>query len=158
MGRNPFYANYVRPLSTKNPPLQDLEEIFSQFFQYGNVVVYEDDIHVAKFPPKQEKNAIQLQLVECHHTPRPCLERSCSIYCKKEDYFPEKHTIYKVKTAILYRFQNQYSNHEPFEFRVLELEPTEDEYYTTFCVTIQGEILNLESLSLRGYVSKVVRL
>jgi hypothetical protein len=40
----------------------------------------------------------------------------------------------------------------------LELEPTKDEYYTTFCLTIEGEILNLESLSLRGYVSKLVRL
>lgn len=157
MGRNPFYADHVRPLPIQNRPLQELEEIFSQFFTIGNVVVYEDDeIQVATLSKQQEE--IQLQLIECQRTPRPCLERSCSIYRKKEDYFPKRKTIYKVKTAILYRFQNQHSNHEPFELRVLELEPTKDEYYTTFCLTIEGEILNLESLSLRGHVSKLVRL
>jgi hypothetical protein len=155
MGRNPFYADHVRPLPARHPPLQELEEIFSQFFTMGKVIVYEDDVQVATFSKQKE---IQLQLMECQRTPRPCLERSCSIYRKKEDYFPERKQIYKVKTAILYRFQNQHSNHEPFEFRVLELEPTKDEYYTTFCLTIEGEILNLESLSLRGYVSKLVRL
>ena len=158
MGRNPFYADHVRPLPTQHIPLQELEEIVSEFFRIGKVVVYEDeDVQVATLSKQQQE--IQLQLMECQLTPRPpCLERSCSIYRKKEDYFPDKKTIYNVKTAIRYQFQNKHSNYETFEFRVLELEPTETEYYTTFCLTIEGDILNLESLSLRGHVSKLVQL
>jgi hypothetical protein len=155
MGRSPFYADHVRPLKIHKPPLQELEEIFYQYFLMGDVIIYDDNIQVAKLKKSDE---IKLQITECKKTPSLLLERCCSVYRKKEDYLPETNMIYKVKTAILYKFQNKYSNQEPFEFRVLEIQNIDTEYYTSFCITIEGSILNIESLSLRGEISKLVRL
>jgi hypothetical protein len=73
-----------------------------------------------------------------------------------EDYFPEKESIYQITSATKYKFKNKYSWGEPFFYHVLELQNTDDSFYTTFCLKTDGAILNVESLSLRGYVSKVM--
>lgn len=152
MGRSPFYAEHVRPIK-KNKPIKELEEIFSYFFQSGDIIVYEDDIQVATL-----KSDVCLEIMESQQTLLPILERCCSIYRKREDYFPEKDKIYRINSAIIYRFCNKHSEYKPFEFHVLELENINKDYYTTFCLMTDGSLLNLESLSLRGYVLKIKKL
>lgn len=149
MGRSPFYAQHVVPIPTRTS-LKELEDVFKFLFQQGRVVVYDDDTKVST-----PSTPIYIRLLDSKTCPKPTLERCCSIYRKKEDHFPSNNSVYKVHSAILYRFQNRHSQHRPFEYHVLEVAHQDDNYYTTFCVRTDGAILNLESLSLRGYVSDV---
>lgn len=147
MGRNPFYAEHVRPTMSK-PVLKDLDTVFSYFFNMGEVVFY-DDTHVATI-----NKPLYIRIMKSEHCHLPVLERSCSIYRKMEDYFPRKENIYQVKAAIRYRFQNHYSENNVFEYNVLEIVNVDNDYYTTFCIKTDGAILNIESLSLRGYIQE----
>lgn len=151
MGRSPFYAEHVKPVEPR-PVLYDLDSIYSYFFEQGDVACYEDGTQVATLT-----DDLYVKISKCHHSKLPVLERSCSIYRKLEDNFPDSNdnNIYKIKTAIRYVFCNKYSNDQPFVYQILELTNVNDDYYTTFCVKTDGAILNIESLSLRGYASKV---
>lgn len=150
MGRSPFYAQHVVPIPTRSS-LKELEDVFKFMFQQGRVVVYDDDAKVST-----PSTPIYIRLLDSKTCPKPTLERCCSVYRKMEDHFPSNNSVYKVCSAILYRFHNRHSQHRPFEYHVLEVAHQDDNYYTTFCVRTDGAILNLESLSLRGYVSDVV--
>lgn len=149
MGRNPFYAQHVVPIPTRSV-LKELEDVYEFLFQHGNIVSYDDDTKVSK--PSTPIYIRVLHTQQCHP---PLLERSCSIYRKMEDRFPLTESIYEVRCALSYTFTNRHSHFKPFEYRVLELTHMDQDYYTTFCVRTDGAILNLESLSLRGYVSDV---
>ena len=153
MGRSPFYAEYVKPLK-KRETLQDLHDIFCYFFAVGLVSFYDDNTQMATIDRKDDN--LYIRIIHSEHTPLPALERSCSIYRKKEDHFPEKDSIYQIISATKHQFKNKYSWGEPFSYHVLELCNTDDSFYTTFCLKTDGAILNVESLSLRGYVSKVM--
>lgn len=149
MGRNPLYADYVVPIHCK-PSLPDLEDLFALFFRLGEVGYYDDDDQVATLP-----QPIYLRILQSEYMHLPLLERSCSVYRKVEDYFPKEQHLYQVVAAVRHRFRNQYSGHQPFEYRVLEIVNTDPEYHTTFCIRTDGALLNLESLSLRGYATHV---
>lgn len=151
MGRNPFYAEHIRPLKNR-PVIQDLDDIFCYLFAVGDISNF-DELQVAYLG---EWDDLYLRLIQCEYLPTPVLERSCSIYRKQEDRFPEMSSIYKVKSATHYKFRNQHSLQEPFVYNVLEVVNIDDECYTTFCLRTDGAILNVESLSLRGYVNKVM--
>lgn len=152
MGRSPFFADHVKPVQTKNS-LQDLDDIFHYFFNVGKKEYYDDNTETAKITNNEK---IYLRVIQSEYSQTPLLERSCSIYRKLEDHFPDKDNIYYVSSVCKYKFNNQYSGNEPFEFDVLELKNIDERYYTTFCVKTDGAILNIESLSLRGYISKLV--
>lgn len=147
MGRSPFYAEYVRPVTPK-PVLQDLDMAFSSIFKIGDVAFY-DDTHVATI-----HKPLYIRIMKSEHCRLPMLERSCSIYRKMEDYFPKKENIYQVRAAIRHRFRNHYSGGKVFEYNVLEIVNVDNDYYTTFCIKTDGAILNIESLSLRGYIQE----
>lgn len=148
MGRNPLFAEHVIPIHTKKT-IPELESIFSVFFQTGEIV-FHDDAHIATI-----SKPIYLSISGSDHAKIPFLERSCSVYRKTEDYFPEEKNIYQIVNAIRYKFCNRHSGNKPFEYHVLEIVNTDMECYTTFCIRTDGAILNLESLSLRGYCSHV---
>lgn len=153
MGRSPFYAEYVKPLKRKET-LQDLDDLFCYFFAVGEISSYDDDTQMAIIDGDVDN--LYIRIIQSEYTPLPTLERSCSIYHKMEDHFPEKENIYQIISATKYRFKNKYSWDEPFFYHVLELQNMDDNVYTTFCLKTDGAILNIESLSLRGYVSKVM--
>lgn len=153
MGRSPFYSEHVKPLKTK-PILQDLDDLFCYFFAVGEISFYEDNTQVATIDDNLDK--LYIQIVHSEYTPLPVLERSCSIYRKMEDHFPEKNNIYQIKSATKYKFKNKHSLGEPFSYHVLEISNVNDNFYTTFCLKTDGAVLNIESLSVRGYVSKVM--
>lgn len=148
MGRNPLFAEHVVPIHTKKV-IPELERIFSFFFQTGEIAFY-DDTHIATIT-----KPIYLRIFDSERIHIPFLERSCSIYRKMEDHFPEEKNSYRVVNAIRYKFCNRHSENTPFEYHILEIVNTDMEYYTTFCIRTDGAILNLESLSLRGYCSHV---
>jgi len=151
MGRSPFFAIHVKPLQKKNI-IPELEDIFEYFFKMGEVVYYEDDTQTATL----RNENVYVRITHSHHTPILTLERSCSTYQKLEDHFPEKQHTYQVTSAIRYKFKNKHSwGGEPFYYHVLELQNTDDNYYTTFCIKTDGAILNIESMSLRGYLSHI---
>lgn len=149
MGRSPFYAEHVKPVDQR-PVLHDLDSVFSYFFQQGTIVSYQDGTRVATL-----SDDLYIKILQSQHSKLPVLERSCSIYRKLEDNFPDRDNIYRVQSAIHYVFCNKHSDDQPFVFQVLELTNLDHDYYTTFCVKTDGAILNIESLSLRGYASKV---
>ena len=153
MGRSPFYAEHVKPLKRKET-LQDLDDLFCYFFAVGDISSYEDDTQMATIDSNVDN--LYIQIIQSEYTPLPTLERSCSIYRKMEDHFPEKDNIYQIVSATKYQFRNKYSWGEPFSYHVLELRNMDDNFYTTFCLKTDGAILNIESLSIRGYVSKVM--
>jgi len=153
MGRSPFYSENVRPLKEK-PVLQDLDDLFCYFFAVGETVFYEDNARVATIDSNMDN--LYIRIIQSEYVPLPTLERSCSIYRKMEDHFPEKDSIYRIKSAMKYSFKNKHSRGEPFSFHVLEISNINDNLYTTFCLKTDGAILNIESLSVRGYVSKVM--
>lgn len=154
MGRSPFYAEYVKPLKKKDT-LQDLDDIFCYFFAVGLVSFYDDNTQMATIDNNKD-NHLYLRIIQSEYTPLPTLERSCSIYRRMEDHFPEKDSIYQIISATKHQFKNKHSWGEPFSYHVLELSNMDDNLYTTFCLKTDGAILNIESLSLRGYVSKVM--
>lgn len=151
MGRSPFYAEHIRPLKTQ-PVIQDLEDIFCYLFAVGEVFTF-DDLQVAYLG---EWDQLYLRILQSDVRSTPVLERSCSIYRKQEDHFPKMSSIYKVKSATRYQFRNAHSLQELFVYHVLEVNHLDDNSYTTFCLRTDGAILNVESLSLRGYVKKVM--
>lgn len=153
MGRSPFYAEHVRPLKKKQI-MQDLDDLFCYFFAVGDVSFYDDNTQSATIDNNLDK--IYIQIIQSEYTPLPILERSCSIYRKIEDHFPEKTSIYELTSALKYKFKNKHSWGENFSYHVLELKNVDKNYYTTFCLKTDGAILNIESLSLRGYVSKII--
>lgn len=153
MGRSPFYSEHVKPLKKKET-LQDLDDLFCYFFAVGDVSSYEDQTQMAII--NGDDDNLYIRIIQSEYTPLPTLERSCSIYRKTEDHFPEKENIYQITSATKYQFKNKYSWGEPFFYHVLELRNMDDNVYTTFCLKTDGAILNIESLSLRGYVSKVM--
>lgn len=153
MGRNPLYADYVKPLAKKDL-LQDLDDLFCYFFAAGKIISYDDGVQTAVIDSKADR--MYVRILQSEHTPLPTLERACSVYRKAEDRFPKKESIYQIVSATKYQFQNEYSAGEPFTFHVLELRNTDPRFYTTFCLKTDGAILNLESLSVRGYASKVM--
>lgn len=148
MGRSPFFAEYVRPIHPK-PVLRVLDDVFSYFFNRGDIAFY-DESQVATI-----RGQVYICITESEHNRIPLLERSCSIYRKMEDYFPTGGSIYRVRSAIRYKFRNRHSGNRVFEYNVLELANLDTEYFTTFCIKTDGAILNIESLSLRGYANKV---
>lgn len=153
MGRSPFYAKYVKPLKKKDI-LQDLDDLFCYFFAIGVISYYDDNTQMATIDDNVDN--LYIRIIQSEYTPMPTLERSCSIYRKMEDHFPEKESIYQIISATKYQFKNKYSWGEPFSYHVLELSNINGNLYTTFCLKTDGAILNIESLSLRGYVSKVM--
>jgi len=153
MGRSPFYSEHVKPLK-KKPVLQDLDDLFCYFFAVGETVLYEDNTRVATID--QNIDNLYIRIIQSEYTPLPVLERSCSVYRKMEDHFPEKDSIYRIKSALKYSFKNKHSYGEPFSYHVLEISNINNDVYTTFCLSTDGAILNIESLSVRGYVSKVM--
>ena len=154
MGRSPFYTDYVKPLAQKDK-LQLLDDIFCYFFAVGDISSYDDGTLMATTDGKTN-NKLYIRIIKWEHTPSPLLERSCSVYQKMEDRFPEPENIYEVLSAIKYCFQNKHSGNKPFTYHVLELRNTNHRFYTTFCIKTDGALLNLESLTVRGYVSQVV--
>lgn len=153
MGRSPLYAEYVKPMTQKDK-LPILDDIFCYFFAVGDITTYDDGTQMATIDSKAEN--MYIRVIQWEHTPSPLLERSCSIYRKMEDRFPQIETIYQVISAIQYCFQNKHSGGVPFTYHVLELRNTNHRFYTTFCLKTDGAILNLESLTVRGHVSKVM--
>jgi hypothetical protein len=126
-------------------------DVFDYFFRVGEVACYDDETQVAELG----KNMVRIRVLACERAPPPLLERSCSIYRRAEDHFPDDLTTYRVVKAIRHRFCNQHSSGRPFYYDILEVENVDDRYYTTFCLRTDGAILNLESLSLRGYATKI---
>lgn len=153
MGRSPFYAEHVKPLKKKEL-LQDLDDLFCYFFAVGEISSYDDNTQITTIDSNVDN--LYLRVIQCEYIPLPVLERSCSIYRKIEDYFPEKQKIYQIISATKYQFKNKYSWHEPFSYHVLELRNIDENYYTTFCLKTDGAVLNIESLSVRGYITKVM--
>lgn len=153
MGRSPFYAEHVKPMKKKTI-LQDLDDLFCYFFAVGEITTYDDNSQMAVIDSSVDN--LYLRIIQSEYQMLPTLERSCSIYRKIEDHFPEKERIYQLTSATKYQFQNKYSWGEPFSYHVLELRNIDENYYTTFCLKTDGAILNIESLSVRGYVSKVM--
>lgn len=153
MGRSPFYAEQVKPLKKKEI-LQDLDDLFCYFFAVGEICSYDDGSQMATIDTAIDN--LYIRIIHSDYTPLPILERSCSIYRKMEDHFPEKENIYQITSAIKYQFQNKHSQGERFAYHVLELHNMDENVYTTFCLSTNGAILNIESLSVRGYVSKVM--
>lgn len=153
MGRSPFFAEHVKPIKNNREILQELDDIFCYFFAIGNVVCYEDN-NVATIDDPHDK--IYLRIIQSEHDPLPVLERSCSIYRKTGDDFPEKDSIYQIHSASKYKFKNKHSIGEPFYYNVLELRNVDCDLYATFCIKTDGAVLNIESMSLRGYISKVM--
>lgn len=152
MGRSPFYAQHIRPLKNNNV-MEDLHDIFTYLFAVGEVSSF-DDVQIAYMG---EWDELYVSVLQSDYSPCPLvLERSCSVYRKQEDHFPDVQSIYKIKSAIKYKFRNKHSLQEAFYYHVIELTNIDDELYTTFCLRTDGAILNLESLSLRGYVKKVM--
>lgn len=153
MGRNPYYARYVRPIPPR-PLVDELSGVFEQFFRVGDVAFYEDDTRIAEM--ERRMGVVRIRITRSEHAPTPVLERSCSIYRRMEDHFPTKDATYRVRRAIRHLFRNEHSSFLPFWYDLLEVENEDDRYYTTFCIRTDGAILNLESLSLRGYATEVV--
>ena len=153
MGRNPFYMRHVKPILPR-ATVVPLGEVFDHFFRVGDVVFYEDDTQVAEL--ERRLGVVRIRIPRSEHVPTPLLERSCSIYRKMEDHFPSKEDVYRVRRAIRHMFCNEHSLNRPFWYDVLELENEDDRYYTTFCIKTDGAILNIESLSLRGYATDAV--
>lgn len=139
----------VKPIQKKTA-LKELNDLFNYFFAVGDIKTYDDNTKVATTPEK-----IYIRIVKSEYAPPPIvLERSCSIYQKKmEDYFPLKESIYEITSVFKYKFNNK---HGSFGFNVVELCNIDDDYYTSFCIKTDGAVLNIESLSLRGYISKIV--
>jgi len=153
MGRSPFYAEHVKPLKKKEI-LQDLNDLFCYFFAVGEISCYDDGSQMATIDTAIDN--LYVRIIHSEYTPLPTLERSCSIYLKMEDHFPEKENLYRITSATKYQFQNKHSWGERFAYHVLELRNINDNVYTTFCLSTNGAILNIESLSVRGYVSKIM--
>lgn len=152
MGRSPYFTRHVRPIEPRAAN-EALGIVFDHFFRVGEVAFYEDNTRVAE----PEKSA-RIRIQQSEHAQTPTLERSCSVYRRREDYFPSKEAVYRVRRAVRHMFCNEHSAHTPFWYDLLEVENEDDRYYTTFCVRTDGAILNVESLTLRGYATDVVLL
>lgn len=141
---------HVRPVEPRAAN-EVLAGVFDYFFREGDVAFYDDDTHVAEL----EKVVVRIRIHRSERVPAPLLERSCSIYRREEDHFPTKDAVYRVRRAVRHLFCNEHSSHHPFRYDLLEVENVEDRYYTTFCIRTDGAVLNIESLSLRGYAVDV---
>lgn len=153
MGRSPSFAEHVRPIRPKET-IRELDDLFCYFFAVGEVVAYEDGTQAATIDGSVDN--LYVRFIQSEYSMLPVLERSCSIYRKIDDHFPEKENIYRIVSAIRYRFKNKHSLGETFFYDVLELQNIKDEYYTTFCIKTDGSVLNIESLSVRGSVRQVM--
>lgn len=85
------------------------------------------------------------------YDPPLTLERSCSAYHGLEIAFPEPNTEHPIASVVEHTFSNIHSDYKPFIYKVMELEPSGDDY-PTFVIRTDGAVLNAESFSIRGHV------
>lgn len=150
MGRSPSFSSYVRPIPDQKE-LIELNNIFTFIFSNGTITQYEDGSESVL----NDISQIYIKIIYSEYEPQ-ILERSCSVYKKEEDNFPRIGRIYRISSAIIYNFSNEYSSNKTFYYKVLELQNIEDDYYTTFCLRTDGVVLNNESFTKRGCLLKLV--